>query len=274
MDAEWKRWKRRGQWIARLGIISAFFFALAVCALLDGVQSLVRTETNEIRMLAGGREGLAGPCPFQSPVPSDLTVSIPKDAPLTFRLEGFFAGYLIGNGMWRGELVCADKATTATYTVVASFRGMLEGQRFLVRVFADQAAYNEASPSWTLSLLGIYPFVLAAVLGGLALAFAAVTGYFAQKNTATLMSLGAAEIFRTQRLEEGVFVWCSALGEKLSPGSKRLILTSEGTPIGEATFVAMTKGTVCQFVTKTLSVRHGCLVLIAKPLETPSPDGA
>ena len=70
----WLDWRKRRRLQVRIGQISALFFLFAALALLDGLQMLVRTDTNEITLLAGEKEGLSGPCPFQNPVESDFAV--------------------------------------------------------------------------------------------------------------------------------------------------------------------------------------------------------
>ena len=233
----WTLWRKRRQTQLLIGRISAVFFLVAVLALLDGLQMLVRTSVDEISLLAGATEGLSGPCPFQNPVESDLEVRFtPKEAPLHFALEGFFAGYLLGNGMWRGQLTASEQAESGDCQVVIAFRGLPEAQRFTVHVFADYDDYRKASPSFSTRFLGFAPFLLSAVLAGTAFAFGLVTFVLGRMNLTLLRSVGWAEIFRTKAESDGTLtLWSSAVGgEGLVCGDRLSVISPEGEPLGTA----------------------------------------
>ncbi|MBR4741939.1 MAG: hypothetical protein IK079_03480, partial [Desulfovibrio sp.] len=143
----WAGWQKRRAKILGLGKLSAILFLFSFLALLDGVQMLLRSSANELTLLAGGSTGISGPCPFQNPVKSDLVLRFdPANAPLQFQLEGFFAGYLMGNGMWRGEL-CALEGAEGKYRLRVAFKGMEEsGQEFFVHIYANADSFAAASP--------------------------------------------------------------------------------------------------------------------------------
>ncbi|MBQ7607561.1 MAG: hypothetical protein IJU76_06280 [Desulfovibrionaceae bacterium] len=262
MDAGWILWRRRRARLFLIGRISAVFFFLAAVALLDGVQALLRTGHDEIRMIAGESEGISGPCPFQNPVASDLVLRIPEDAPLTFELEGFFTGYLIGNGMWRGNLVAQKGAQTGVWRVTAFFRGLPEGQRFHVSVFADREAMQESSPSFLLRF-GCEPFFAATLLFLAGLFFATVTFVLGRRNTVLLRDLGFSEIFRAQIKGDSVSLWCSAEGASVRVGEQSLVLDAEGHTLAHARVIRSEKN-VFTLVSDNLTVTDGCLVCVQK----------
>ncbi|MBO4368737.1 MAG: hypothetical protein J5803_01355, partial [Desulfovibrio sp.] len=259
----WSLWRARRIKQVLIGRISAFFFLLAIFALLDGLQMLVRTDTTEIRLLAGESEGVSGPCPFQNPVQSDLEVSfIPKDAPLHFELEGFFAGYLLGNGMWRGRIIAPENVATQDCQLLATFRGMTEGQRFSLHIFANDLDARASSPSFILRFTGFQPFIVAAFLGAFGLIVGLFSFYFGRKNLALLKELGHAEIFRTSPAHtDPMILWCSANGEAdIQKGNDVAVKSEQGKELGIAHVKTIEKNVLCLSMPYNRRVRCGCLV--------------
>ena len=90
----------------RTGLLAALVLGLAVLVLVDGLQALMRAGSYHLDIVAGQGTMLSGPIGIDKPRDSDLLVSVtPEGAPLSFRLDGFFASYWFGNGMWRGEIM-------------------------------------------------------------------------------------------------------------------------------------------------------------------------
>ncbi|MCR4666406.1 MAG: hypothetical protein K5657_03830 [Desulfovibrio sp.] len=262
-DSAWSLWQNRRRRQSLVGKISAFFFLCAALALLDGLQTLVRTDASEIWLIAGNSEGVSGACPFQNPVQSDIEATfMPKDAPVSFELEGFFSGYLIGNGMWRGTVSASSNATTQDCSLTVSFRGMTEGQRFRLRLFASPEDREHASPSFILRFFGLEPFIAAAFLAGTAFLFGFVSFLLGRANLSLLQDLGHAEVFRTASVEpEEVRLWCSANGRTdLRPGQILSVLNGSGESLCEGVVKHVEKNVLCLSVPVGIPVHPGCLV--------------
>ena len=151
----------------RTGLLAALVLGLAVLVLVDGLQALMRAGSYHLDIVAGQGTMLSGPIGIDKPRDSDLLVSVtPEGAPLSFRLDGFFASYWFGNGMWRGEIVAEQGATPGTYALSVRVRGTPASatQRYEVTVWSDAASQRQGAYSLTVSLLGFNPFWLSGIL--------------------------------------------------------------------------------------------------------------
>lgn len=151
----------------RTGLLAALVLGLAVLVLVDGLQALMRAGSYHLDIVAGQGTMLSGPIGIDKPRDSDLLVSVtPEGAPLSFRLDGFFASYWFGNGMWRGEIVAEQGATPGTYSLSVRVRGTPASatQRYEITVWSDAASQRQGAYSLTVSLLGFNPFWLSGIL--------------------------------------------------------------------------------------------------------------
>ena len=179
-------------------------------------------------------------------------------------LEGFFAGYLIGNGMWRGEVLADTNAQTGIYTLDVSFRGM-DGaaQRFSLHVFGTEEERSLASPSCSRRFLRISPFILSACMGGVGLFLGICTYLLGRKHLALLQELGFSEIFRTSPPHtDPMQVWCSALGADVQGKNRLEIYSAQGEFLTEAAIVTCEKNVFCLTTKAHPLVTSGCLVKI------------
>lgn len=201
--------RRRRPW----GVLSAILLCLAVLAMLDGLVALMRQGSWHMDLLPGQEEALSGPVATANPVAGDLRLRLdPEDAPLSFRLEGFFASYWFGNGMWRGAIAAAPGAAPGRYAVSVGFRGGGGSQTYDVSIWEDADARRLGSPSILRSVLDLHPFHTAGIL----LALGAGSGLFAwilaRRAFRILSDRGLVDIFRVER-DEGAAkptwrVWC------------------------------------------------------------------
>ena len=132
----------------RTGLLAALVLGLAVLVLVDGLQALMRAGSYHLDIVAGQGTMLSGPIGIDKPRDSDLLVSVtPEGAPLSFRLDGFFASYWFGNGMWRGEIVAEQGATPGTYALSVRVRGTPASatQRYEVTVWSDAASLRQGA---------------------------------------------------------------------------------------------------------------------------------
>ncbi|MBQ7738590.1 MAG: hypothetical protein IJT59_02910 [Desulfovibrionaceae bacterium] len=260
----WQSWQTRRSRQLLIGKISAVFFLCAILMLLDGLQALVRSSSNTIVLEAGQAEGVSGPCPFQNPVQSDLTFKFePDNGQLSFKLEGFFAGYLVGNGMWRGYVLAESSAQTGRYKLRVGFRGAPQArQTFDLEVYATFDDLRAASYSKALYFLGLQPFWLAAILGGVAMVLGIFTYLLGRRNLNLLLNLGFAEIFRTTQVGvDPMYVWCSAQGaERLKVQQKLPIYSTEGELLGQGSFKSKAKNVLCLSLPYNEKITSGCLV--------------
>ena len=264
----WSLWQSRRTQQLLAGKLCACLFLCALLALFDGLQTLLRTDADEITLLAGQSDGISGPCPLQNPVRSDLEVRFnPADTALSFELEGFFAGYLIGNGMWRGNIIAPKELATADVSLVVAFKGSPKGQKFRIHVYASEDDLRSQTPSLILRYFGLQAFAVAAIFAMAALLPALINVALGRKNLKLLQELRLAEIFRVQSKPtdkgEALFLWCSAKGgEQLRNGQTLPVFAISGEPLGEAAIVSQEKKVFCLSMQTALPVSSGCLVYL------------
>ena len=133
-----------------LGKVSAFLFLLAIFAVGDAVQTMVRTPFNQIELSPGETARLTGPLPLETTVVSDLKpiflagapfsvdgyllssltkgennpsgaaglAALPRAAELVFTPSESFRGFWLGGNMWRAVISATDSAMPGQYTLV------------------------------------------------------------------------------------------------------------------------------------------------------------
>ncbi|MDR1855749.1 MAG: hypothetical protein LBR22_01100 [Desulfovibrio sp.] len=231
-----------------LGKVGAVCMLVAALCLADGMQSVIRSGNDEIDIVPGETLNVSGPTPLKNPVTSDVTATFTPQAPeLRFNLEGFFAGYWFGNGMWRGQVSADDICPPGRYGLRIHFRGASPqtDQRYTLILHEDARARQDASLSLLMRHTDVNPFYPAAVgvvLGIASMAFTYVAGkrYLLQLN-----AMGCAEIFRAEPMDaESTRCWC--LGGKRPPevGEERPVFDIDGNMLGTATVEKVHKGTM------------------------------
>ena len=203
----------------RTGLLAALVLGLAVLVLVDGLQALMRAGSYHLDIVAGQGTMLSGPIGIDKPRDSDLLVSVtPEGAPLSFRLDGFFASYWFGNGMWRGEIVAEQGATPGTYALSVRGRGTPASatQRYEVTVWSDAASLRQGAYSLTVSLLGFNPFWLSGILACIGVVPGLLSFLSGRRIVRLLWYAGFSEVFRTEARKDGsLMLWCS--GSKKAP---------------------------------------------------------
>jgi hypothetical protein len=103
------------------GALCALLLGFALLGILDGLQGLARSGADVIELLPGGSVSISGPLTIKNPVNSDLKAQFaPENPALFYDLEGFFAGYWFGNGMWRGSVRADAVAEPGSYGLKVS----------------------------------------------------------------------------------------------------------------------------------------------------------
>ena len=264
-DPRWQGWRRLRSFQNLFGRLSAVCMFLAALALFDGLQGIMRTGTEQIDLIPGESEAVSGSCPFKNPVVSDVHVNLrTAEAPLRFALEGFFVGYWVGNGLWRGQVVADAGTPPGTWRMRVNFRGasMPPGVgEYAVRVFSDAAERQAASPSFIRRYFGVNAFWPFAVLLGAGVALGLATYLFGRRIFRILARMSLCEIFRTSPAGAAPFmVWCVALnGSWLRPGDRFPVYSPEGERTGRAVIRGMEKMTV-QLEMEEGEAAVGCLV--------------
>ncbi|MBQ9537190.1 MAG: hypothetical protein IJU79_05315 [Desulfovibrionaceae bacterium] len=266
LETSWTLWSRRRTIQMLIGNISAFCFLVAAVLLLDGLQTLVRGSHTTLQVLAGQMEGVSGPCPFQNPLPSDLRWEFtPQNPWLNFELEGFFAGYMLGNGMWRGQIKADPASSSGTYRLRVTFKGASQApQDFSIELYASFADFCAASKSFSLQYLGIRPFMAASLCAGIAFILGCITYILGRKNLSLLLRMGYAEIFRTSAPHAAEkLVWCSAKGcDQIRLGTTRPVYDSKGSFLGEVILHNRVKNVLCFKVPKDAEIPCGALICL------------
>lgn len=227
-----------------IGRLSAFFLAIALFALFDGLQASMRQGPGELDLLPGQSLAISGPCAIKNPVASDLSAQMaPKGAPLQFELEGFFSGYWFGSGMWRGILRALPDAQPGRYFLRVFFRGApgQNAQQYSLNIYADRQAMRTASLAFIQRGFGINPFVLAAWAGGLGFLCGAATYWFGRRYAEALRELGLAQVYAHDAATATII--CMAPRELAPPaGNSRMVLAADGKVTGEAQAIDWQKG--------------------------------
>lgn len=277
------------------GALCALLLCFALMGMFDGLQGLARSGADVIEMLPGGSLSISGPLTIKNPVNSDLKAQFtPANPALIYDLEGFFAGYWFGNGMWRGSVRADAEAEPGSYSLKVSFRGAAASttQHYTVIVHADETAMRAASTSYFRRITGYNPFVLAAGSCGLALLVGVMVFRLGSQYIRQLTTLGCGEIVRVQ--QDGVHpaqtqssrIWCLLYGLRApAKGTPCAVYDAQGMPLGIARAGEANKGTlelnfdsitspVVEAGATNTAVRPGCLVQLRPPksLSPPATD--
>ncbi|SDF54893.1 hypothetical protein [Desulfovibrio legallii] len=290
-DAAWREYARFRGVQRRLGACCAALLVLALLALADGIQGLMRAGADVLELTPGESLSVSGPAALKNPVDSDLQVTFdPPDPALTFRLEGFFTGYWMGNGMWRAQVAAGPAAEPGRYSLRIRFRDAPAStdQSLSVLVYADDSARRAAALSLLQRLLGWSPFILAASLFLPVLVAGVLVFALGSRCQRLLAALGCGEVLRVQAEATGRRLWCLLLGAPApAPGTPCAVLDPQGRPLGQAVAQALPpkprgvlellleQNTAVAFPSSTRSaVRPGCLVRLRPPRpRTPQATG-
>lgn len=243
--AHWAEWHRLRGIQQTLGRIGAVFLLCAALSMVDGVQSLMRHGADVVELIPGQAESLSGGCPFKNPIASDLKATLPDKAPLRFELEGFFVGYVLGSGMWRGHIIADDTAQPGEWLLRVGFKGTGgKGMAYKVIVYADEQERQNAAPSYVRRFLGLNSFWLAGVLGVISLALGFVTFRFGRNALLLLRSMGYSEIDHLGLGKDGeqhCFCLDFAGHRALQVGELLDVFDQQGQPRGQVQVVTVEK---------------------------------
>lgn len=276
------------------GLWSALVLAMAILALLDGLQAVVRGSAYQLNMLAGERESVSGPCPAVSPSPADVLVQMePETAPLLFHFEAFFSSYWTGTGMWRGVIEAGEVEQNQRCMVRIGLRGIpAKPVEFEVCLWESAAARQAADPSFIYSMLGIRPFFAALGLAVVGLSIGLWSFSQNRRVQRSLRELGYHEIFRTKlvqghefrqmfgrglhptpqtRISEGsrpspagtesaLLLWCLPFTPPPRVGEICRITDAEGRPLAEAIARQQGKAALELRLLGEARVTPGCMV--------------
>lgn len=241
-DGAWARACEFRKYQHLFGCISGILFAIALLALLDGLIAQMRRGANELELLPGQVLTISGPAVLKNPLASDVMARFtPAGAPFIFDLEGFFAGYWFGNGMWRGTLTAMPDAEAGNYGLVITFKGASArtAQQYELRIYGSSAAMREASFSFLKRWLDINPFILAAWCGSVGIISGVITYFCGIRYGKHILELGLAETYSYG--DSSIF--CLVAREFApAPGSAVRILDGKGYTLGVAHVERWKKG--------------------------------
>lgn len=102
-----------------LGRVSAFIFFIAMLAVFDALQTLVRHEFNSIDLVAGETVMVSGMMPADARTVADLLVEYEGDAGVMFEPLETYKGFWMGGFMWRANLTAgANVSPGKTYVTI------------------------------------------------------------------------------------------------------------------------------------------------------------
>lgn len=255
----------------RWGVLCAVLLGAALVCVLDGLQALRRSEADLVELLPGGAAAVSGPLAVRNPARGDVQADFsPDTGALTFELDGFFAGYIFGSGMWRG-VVRADAAAAPGRRVLrVRFRGTSARamQRYPVCIYADEAAMRAASLSFIRRLTGQSPFLPAAAFCAFGLLTGLAVFFLGQRRIRHLAALGCGEVVAVRQEGQTVRLWCLLYTLRApAVGSMCALLDMQGALLGEARVDAVRKGTLeMSMAFAARNVRPGCLARLRSRL--------
>lgn len=271
---DWAGWKKIQAIQRLLGIVAASLFCVAFLALFDGLQEVMRTGNDQIDILAGEVAAVSGPCPYKNPVASDLKVEFgQKDTPLSFELEGFFAGYVFGGGMWRGHVTADANAQQGAYKMAARFKGTAaaSAHKFTIVVWQDAAARQAGAYSLLHRWTGLPTLRVAAAAGIAGIIMIFVTYLLGRRGMACLTRLGLSEVFRVATDSTPPRLYCLGHGMPPRAGTICQILDRNGKQLARARVATFKKEVLEMHILTPLGLPVGSLVCLKEP-EQPAPD--
>ena len=261
----WPICLRFRQWQRQLGRFCAILLGLCLLCLLDGLQALHREEDNLVELLPGGESAVSGQSLLSQPQPEDLLAEFtPSAAGLSFELEGFSTGYLLGNGIWRGHVLAATDVPPGRHALVIRFRGTPQAARqvYPVIIYASATQQRQASSSLLRRQMGLSAFALAGVF----LAFGLLAGiavYLLGRRIQyffKVLCLGEVVMAQSDSVGDLRF-WCLPYGTSRPRVNESCqIYDACGRPIGQARAIGVKNGMLEMSASVDVMVRHGCLV--------------
>ena len=244
----WAEWLRLRSVQQKLGKIVTVFMVCALVSVVDGLQGLMRHGADVVELVPGQAESLSGACPFKNPVASDLKATLSEGAPLHFELEGFFVGYVLGSGMWRGHIIADETAQPGEWTLRVGFKGTGgQGMAYKVYVYADEQEREAAAPSYVRRFLGANAFWLGAGLVCASLVLGFVNYRFGRSAMLLLRGMGYSEIYHVEQGRDGT-QHCFCLdfpGHRvLNVGDALDVVNQQGAPQGQMQVVTVAKRNV------------------------------
>lgn len=264
---------RRRQRLA--GFLAAVTLILAFAVLADGLLANMRSGGSfHLEMLAGTSEPLSGPLGAGPASPEDVVAfPIPKDAPLSFEFDGFFASYWFGTGMWRGRVHVSETAAAGTYEIAVGVAGQPSSsfQTYTITVAGSLRELSRQSPSFFRRTTGWNPFIFAACFLAVGLGTALGSFLLGMRCRGLMAELGIAEIFKV-RPEGDLARVIAVTGKRVVDGKSFAVYDSAMNRLGKAVFDREKGGlTECLFVPAGRGLpRPGSFVAFWPP----SPPGA
>jgi len=247
-----------------LGWAAAGLFLGAALALADGL--VAGADPRTVNVVAGSTVPLSGPLPPGAQALGEMAITTDTPA-VTLTATGQFAGYWLGDRKWRG----GGRGGPPAPPLTGPSGPAAIPQTVQVRIFADQAAMNAASPSRVRRLAGWPPYGLAAVFFGLALAAGGGVYLLARRLEAGWLAEGKAAVYRNTTTPEGQQI-AFGLGadQGLAPGASVTVRTADGRTLAVASVVACTPTDATALVTGEKTVKPGSYVFFTRP---DTPDG-
>jgi hypothetical protein len=233
---------------ARLvGYAGACILVTAVILFADGLQMLMRTDFNEVHVVAGERVAMSGSMPLKVKEHADIVVFIEGHDELIFTPHEHFKGLWFGTHMWRATLdaSAATKPGTAFLTIedLVPAKSKTTGetievqnpaQTFVITVWASKEAMQAAHLSYTRRVTGISPFIKAAVCLACGIALGVMTMFSNLAAHSALAQLGLFAVHGRLTTEQGYLaVFSPDARRDLRAGQPMILLTPDGIEQGK-----------------------------------------
>lgn len=228
-------WRNLAAWLG-----AACLFLVLAC-LVDGSQAGGRKDPGVNELLPGQSLIISGPMPADAEKLDQLLLRSDTGG-LDLRLVETYSGFWMGGQLWRAEVSIPATLAPGDYFVALSARNETSPkltQHFTLRVFPDQRALDRTSLSLVTRAMGASPFVLAAGLLPLGVAFGAASTLLSRQLAAALRAEGLGQVVRVQKTDKGLLAsFTLGLRDGLAEGAAVDFLTPGGTALFTSTVSA------------------------------------
>lgn len=251
------------RWRDGVGWLAAAFCLCVGLALADSFIDTSRTGPNMVFLLPGETARLSGPLPADVRRASDLVFAVDHPG-ISVAVTGQETRGFFGGRMWRALVSAAQEAVPETGTVIVREPGAdanLPDQAFIIRIFADQDALDDATNSRIRHLFGVSPVVMAVCcVFGAALSGVAVF-MLSRRLGALRADRGKAVVFMTKKTPDGLVISFGLGADNgLEPGSSVAVHDVTGAPVAMATVVQCAPDEAAALVTDDGRVIPGNIV--------------
>jgi hypothetical protein len=244
-----------------IGWLTAALLFTALACLADALAAGFKGETRILQGIPGSKLPINALMPAGAETITDIRV-LGGDDRITLVPEEVFTGFWLGGTMWRGSVSVSPDARPGTWTLTLEGPPLAEKPKgmlpiiFTVTVHEDAMAQQKAAASFIMRHSGYEPFVVSALLAGLAIP-GGLAGFMLSRRIEQLLTLeGKATVYMVKKSEEGTRATFSLGSENgIAPGMDVRFVNQAGQQTGEGQVVES------QLTDSTATITSGSCVM-------------